>query len=67
MRPHLSGASRPALHLVEDQQDAVRIAEIAQAAQAFDGQRATAAFALDGLDDDRGGRWPDGGFQRVVF
>ena len=45
-------APHPALHLVEDQQDAALVTQIAQPLQALIGQRADAAFALTDRNQD---------------
>ena len=58
-REHLAGATDARLHFVEDQQDAVLVAELAQAGEKAVGRHEIAAFALDRLDQDRrdfGGR-----------
>ena len=47
------GAGEPGLHLVDDEEDAVAVADLAQALQELGRRRDEAAFALDGLDDDR--------------
>jgi hypothetical protein len=48
------------LHLVEDQERAGFIAEVAHPLQADIGQRPDPALALDRLDEDRGGGIGDG-------
>ena len=53
-RPHLAGATRAGLDLVGDEQDAVAIADFAQALEEAVLRDDVAAFALDRLDDDRG-------------
>ena len=55
----LAGAADAGLHLVEDQQQAVLVAELAQRAQELGRHDAHAAFAHDRLDQDRAGRRPD--------
>ena len=52
--PHAAGAPDAALHLVGDEHDAVRGAEVAQLAEPARGRDDVAALALDRLDDDRG-------------
>src|SRR5262249_34834954 len=47
------------LHLVEDQQQSVLVADLAQRAQEARRRRAHAAFTLDRLDQDRGGLGAD--------
>ena len=54
-----AGAPDAGLDLVEDQQQSVFVAELAQAAQEFRRQHAHPAFALDRLDQDRRGLRPD--------
>ena len=51
----LARAAHAALHLVEDQQHAVLVAQRAQRFEECIGRNADAAFALDRLDQDRGG------------
>ena len=50
----LPGAPEAGLDLVDDQQDAVLVADLAQSAQELEGRDVEAALALDRLDDDRG-------------
>ena len=52
-RPHLAGASGAGLDLVGDQQDAVRVADVAQPLQEAVLRDEVAALPLDRLDDDR--------------
>jgi len=47
-----AGAGKAGLYLVRDQEDAVFIAERAQAAHQFCWRRVVAAFTLNGFDDD---------------
>jgi hypothetical protein len=54
-REHLARASDPGLDLVENQQRAVRVTQLAQPAQVAVGRNVHAAFSLDGLDDEGGG------------
>lgn len=42
----------PALHRIDEQQQALLIAQLAQAQQVFDRRRGDTAFALDALDED---------------
>src|SRR5262249_12747394 len=56
----LAGTANAGLHLVEDQQQMVLVTEPAQRLQELWGHRAHAAFALDRLDQDRGGCWVHG-------
>ena len=50
---HAAGAADARLHFVEDQQDAVLVAQRAQAGEEAVGRHDVAAFALDRLDQDR--------------
>ena len=59
------GAPETGLHLVEDQQQAVLVAQLAQAAQEGRRRNAHAALALDRLDQDGGGLRPDGLLDRI--
>ena len=51
---HLAGARETGLHLVGDQQDAVRVADRPQFPEQVGGRRMEPALALHGFDDDRG-------------
>jgi hypothetical protein len=51
---HLSGAPHPRLHLVDDEQDAVLVADAAQPVEELLRRGDVAALALHGLDDDAG-------------
>src|SRR5262245_19644365 len=53
-REHLAGSSHTALHFVDDEQDAMFVAERPQFAQELWRGDVIAAFALDRLDEDRG-------------
>ena len=55
MREELAGAAVPALHLVENEQQAVLVACLAQALQEFLRRRSDAALALDRLDQEARG------------
>lgn len=50
----LARAAEPSLDLVDDQEDAVLVADAAQALEVALGRRDVAALAEDGLDDERG-------------
>ncbi len=50
---HAAGAGDAGLDLVDDEQDAVLVADGAQFAQKVEGRDVEAALALDRLDDDR--------------
>ena len=52
--PHLAGPARARLDLVGDEQDAVLVADVAQALEEAVLGDEVAALALDRLDDDRG-------------
>ena len=52
-RPHRAGAPDAGLHLVDDEQDAVRVAQRAQVGQPAGRRHDVAALALDRLDEDR--------------
>ena len=60
----LAGAADAGLHLVEDQQQPVLVAELAQALEELRRDHPHAAFALDRLDQDRGGLRPDRALDR---
>jgi hypothetical protein len=53
-REHASGAADAALHLVEDEEDAVLVAELAECAEEAGGRDDVPALPLDWLDEDRG-------------
>src|SRR5215218_3479648 len=55
----MPGASRPGLHLVEDEEGAVLVARFAQPLQETLRRDVHATFALDRLDQDRGGLLSD--------
>ena len=65
MREKAAGAADAALDFVEDQQKAVVVADGAQRPQEFRIDRAHAALALHGLDEDAGGRLGDSGLDRI--
>ena len=52
--PHLSGAAVAGLHLVDDEHDAVVVADAAHAFEELRRRDDEAALTLDGLDHDRG-------------
>ena len=51
---HLAGSADSGLDLVEDEEDAVLVAELAEAGEEAGRGDDVAAFALDGLDEDGG-------------
>ncbi len=53
-RPHRAGAADAGLHLVDDEQDAVLVAQPAQVGEPAGGRHDVAALALDRLDEDGG-------------
>ena len=53
-RPHLAGQADAGLHLVEDQQHVVLVAELADGAEELGTEVVVAALALDRLHDERG-------------
>jgi hypothetical protein len=55
-REQLPGAPEPRLHLVDDEHDAVLVADAPQPAHELDRGDDEAALALDRLDDERGHR-----------
>ena len=63
-REQFAGAAESRLHLVEQQQQAVLVAHLPNAHQHVVGKHANAAFALDWLEQDRGGLGSDRGAQR---
>ena len=66
MGKELAGASDPDLHLVEHQQQLVAIAQFAQAFQILGAVRHhDSAFALNRLDQNRGGLFVDCGVDRL--
>ncbi len=67
MGKELAGAAVAALDLVENQQEAVLVAQIAQALQALIGDNADAAFTLHRFDQNAGGFRSDGRLDRFVI
>ena len=67
MRPQLAGAPGAALDLVIDQQQAMIVAQLTKTTQADIGDRAHAALALHGLDQNGSGFFGDSGFERLVI
>ena len=65
MREQRAGAGNAALHFIEDQHQAMCVAQVAQALQKFLRRRADAAFTLDGFDEDAADRRVDGGLDGV--
>src|SRR3546814_3838477 len=61
VRPQLAAAAHAALHLVEDQQQAELVGDLAQRPQVVGAGRVHAALALHRLDQDRRGVVGDGG------
>ena len=57
--PQRAGAAHAGLHLVEDEENALGVADLAQADQTLLGNGPDAALALDWLDQDRGGALGD--------
>ena len=55
---HLARAPHPGLHFVNDEHDAVLVADAAQALQEFFRRGHITAFALHDLDDDAGALLP---------
>ena len=55
-REQLAGAAEAGLHLVDDEQDPLAVADRAQPLEELRRRGDEAALALDGLDDDRGDR-----------
>jgi len=56
VRPELARGADARLHLVDDEQDVVLARQLAQAFEEGGRGVVVAAFGLDGLDDDGGGR-----------
>jgi len=65
MGKQLAGTSNACLNLIENQQDAVVVAELPQRTQEFGLHFADATLALDRFDGDRRRLWPNHGLQCV--
>jgi hypothetical protein len=66
MREQLAGAAHARLHLVEDQQDAMLVAQLRASPAGIGRHRADTALALHRLDEHAGVSGADGRLERVM-